>query len=464
MDLYDALPYGTKPSRATHPDRAFAVARLHGVDPGDVGSARVLELGCGTGLNLLPMAAALPHAELVGVDTSAVQIGMGRAHVEALGLTNLTLDALDLREAPAGPFDLVVAHGLWSWVPPDVQEAVFDTVKRVLAPQGVAFVSWNALPGWRVRGTVRDLLRRHVAPDTPPRAQLHAARELLSLWVASEPSDPFAELVRQEAVRLAGKGDDTLFHDYLAPHNEPVYLDTFRARAKAGGLALLGEAELQTAPEGPLVDGCLDRALAGDVLTGRAFHRSLLCHEGQGNAFQPEALGELWLRGRVVAMGQDASGSFAFGRGGEPRLTTQNPQLASALAAMSGPGALRFGDLAAMVQGEGAELLRLMSACVLHGFVEPLARAPGAAMQLGPLPQAWAPARHLAEEGSPWVPSLHHEPIAVDGFDRALLVALDGACDQGTLVARLAAGGHGVATVPERLLAMVEAGLFVDGV
>ena len=73
MLSYDALPYDTKPSFLTHPDRVTAVARLYGLQPPDPTACRVLEIGCGTGANLIPMAAALPDSTFVGIDLSSVQ-------------------------------------------------------------------------------------------------------------------------------------------------------------------------------------------------------------------------------------------------------------------------------------------------------------------------------------------------------------------------------------------------------
>ena len=71
---YDAVPYESLPFPQTHPDRLATVARLFGLQPSPVPRCRVLELGCAGGGNLIPMAAALPHAQFVGVELSAVQV------------------------------------------------------------------------------------------------------------------------------------------------------------------------------------------------------------------------------------------------------------------------------------------------------------------------------------------------------------------------------------------------------
>ena len=59
---YEQLPYESGPHYPTHPDCLASVATLMGMAPADVSTARVLELGCGNGGNLIPMASVLPQA------------------------------------------------------------------------------------------------------------------------------------------------------------------------------------------------------------------------------------------------------------------------------------------------------------------------------------------------------------------------------------------------------------------
>ena len=70
---------------------------------------------------------------------------------------------LDLRELPAdlGSFDYIIAHGLYSWIPADVRAHVLPLIARHLAPNGVAFVSYNTLPGCHMRRAVWEMLKYH---------------------------------------------------------------------------------------------------------------------------------------------------------------------------------------------------------------------------------------------------------------------------------------------------------------
>ncbi|MGH9668402.1 MAG: class I SAM-dependent methyltransferase, partial [Bryobacteraceae bacterium] len=116
---YDRFSYPTYAHSQTHPDRLATMAKLFGMTPCPVESCRVLELGCGDGWNLIPMASTLPHSEFVGVDLAADPIARGSEVVEAVGLKNihlLTLDVMDFDRA-MGEFDYIVAHGLYAWVP-----------------------------------------------------------------------------------------------------------------------------------------------------------------------------------------------------------------------------------------------------------------------------------------------------------------------------------------------------------
>src|SRR4051812_30009418 len=93
---YDELPYDCLPFAQTHPGRLASLAQLFGLQPPAVETCSVLELGCGNGNNLIPMAAALPAARFTGIDLSARQVESGRALIAAAGLTNIELRQADI--------------------------------------------------------------------------------------------------------------------------------------------------------------------------------------------------------------------------------------------------------------------------------------------------------------------------------------------------------------------------------
>ena len=134
----------------------------------------VLELGCGNGGNLIPVAVAHPECELLGVDLAPGHIETGRARAQKLDLRNLRLEAMSFAELDesAGAFDFIIVHGLFSWIPPELQERLLQTSKRHLAAQGVLFMSYNTYPGWYVRKAVREMLVFHTRDLVPLTAQV----------------------------------------------------------------------------------------------------------------------------------------------------------------------------------------------------------------------------------------------------------------------------------------------------
>lgn len=152
--------YPSQPFAASHPDRLATIATLYGMKPAPVDRCRVLELGCADGGNIIPMAEVLPASELVGIDVSETEISTGGETIRALALDNIRLEMADILDIDAslGRFDYVICHGVFSWVPDEVQDKIFAVCRQNLADNGVAYVNYNTYPGWHVQGMIRDML------------------------------------------------------------------------------------------------------------------------------------------------------------------------------------------------------------------------------------------------------------------------------------------------------------------
>ncbi|MCW5791903.1 MAG: class I SAM-dependent methyltransferase [Polyangiaceae bacterium] len=286
-----------------HPARLAAQAMQRGLRDSFDESFHYLELGCGAGGNLLPLAARFPEARFTGIDSSADSIAVAEAARSTLGLSNLTLIVEDIRRLEeASPHDYVVAHGVYSWVEPATQEALLRSVKRALAPRGVALVSYNTLPGWGVRGMVRDVMRRAAAGEQAPRAKLKAARLMLTRLLRQSAEDhPYAALLRAELSLVLGKRDGYLLSEYLGEHNEALYVADFLERAAAAGLGFLAEGAPATADgllELGLEQDAAERPLGErltelDLLSYRQFRATSLCHaEARPSPLSQEPLRE----------------------------------------------------------------------------------------------------------------------------------------------------------------------------
>ena len=258
---YDAVAYAAQSNALSHPRHLATVAALFGMAPAPITTARVLEVGCSNGANLLPMAAALPDARFVGCDLSHHAIAEARRGAAELGLANVTLHERDLAMLAHAPdeYDYVIAHGVYSWVPPHVRDALFALAARRLSRNGVLFVSYNVYPGCHVRQAAWEMLHHHVDAILDPRAKLDAARALAA--VLAEPGVTQTDtdaLLRQEFRRLSTQSDSALYHDDLAVPNDPVYFHAFAAHLARHGLAFVAEAKLSMMTTAGLAPGVLD--------------------------------------------------------------------------------------------------------------------------------------------------------------------------------------------------------------
>ncbi len=160
---YDRVLYPSYTHPQTHPDRLATLATLNGLQPAPAATSRILELACGQGGNLIPLAVSYPQSHCVGIDLSQRQIELGQQVVDSLGLKNIELRTQSILDFPADsePFDYIIAHGVYSWVPEAVRSQILKICREHLAPQGVAIVSYNTFPGWHQRRMIRDMMLFH---------------------------------------------------------------------------------------------------------------------------------------------------------------------------------------------------------------------------------------------------------------------------------------------------------------
>jgi len=469
MTSYDEVPYESHAYYANHPDRMAVVATMLGLDPPAVPTCRVLELGCAEGGNLLPMAASLPGARFVGIDLSPRQVELGREAAAALGLANVELLAMSVTDVDAslGTFDYILAHGLYSWVPPDVQEAVLGIFERNLAPSGVAMVSYNCYPGWRFRGMLREVLQ-HATRNLPaPKERVAHARELVRFLSenAHDATGGYRLQLASEAALLAEEPDASVIHDLFEEWNLPLYFHELVERVGRHGLSYLGETRLRSMTLGelrPERDALLRRFAAtflekeqlADLLGNRKLRESLLVRGDAPRRIHPERLERLLLRwkGLPIETGKDPSNDEVWefrARDGARSLKTNNPAVKSALAALASvaPRALPFGDVLAAVSGlvpsvrpddpgARAALREALLRIHLSGLVELHVTSPRVTDSPDPRPVGSPLARWESGRGVT-VTTQWHETLDLTDLDRLVLERLDGTRDRGRLIAEL---------------------------
>jgi len=112
------------------------------------------------------------------------------------------------------------------------RDAILGICQRHLAPNGIAFVSYNTLPGWRLRGVIRDLMVYHGGCFPSPKERVEQARAMLQFIARprTAKSTPYAQFLRQESEFLTKQADSYLFHEHLEDCNEALYFHEFAAR------------------------------------------------------------------------------------------------------------------------------------------------------------------------------------------------------------------------------------------
>jgi hypothetical protein len=419
----------------------------------------VLELGCGDGGNLIPMALALPGATFVGIDAAPKAIARGQGLVAELGLENVELEAraIEALSPAARSFDYVIAHGVYSWVPATVRDRLLAVAGDALCDAGVAYVSYNALPGGRLRQALRDMLVFHTAELADARERVAQARALLRFLVDGAPGEQgLGALMRAQAEGMLARSDATLLHDELAEVNDALYFHEFAAHAARHGLQYLAEAdffEMQigaaSEPAAQALMGIEDpvrREQYLDFLKGRMFRQTLLCRAGLAidRTPRPEVIERMAVSTQAEPRGEPgADGAQAFTGPTGSTLTTDHPLVIDALkrAADAWPAALWVGDLLgpdatpADRRALCDALLRSYAANLVALHVHP----PRTASTPGDAPRATALARHQARAGET-VTNLRHASVRIeDDLGRRLVTLLDGSRDRAALAADLRA-------------------------
>lgn len=458
---YAEVSYPGSAFAQTHPARHAAIARLFGRTPADVRTARILEVGCAQGYNLLPLAAQLPHAHFIGVDFSDHELARGRALAVAAGLANIEFVCADLRTyaPPAGSFDFIIAHGVLSWVPDDAKAALFALCAHALTTDGIAYISYNTYPGWKQREAVRDLMLMRLGGLTAPAERLAAARATLDGLekLLAGRTESHAGLTRRIVANMRGKQPGHFYHDDLDGVNDPCYFLQFAAWAAEHGLAYLAEAEWETMfpellPEdaraqlAPFNGDRLQQEQQLDYLRNRTFRCSLLVRSGGPAATHPDPAAlrgcafASHLRPPVAVPPLDAATPVRFGASTAHSFETKDPVVKALFCVLAAawPRRVAFAELILAVQRllaharvnppgdlEHALLSRLLEACgrKLVDFLSltdiVCATTPPPAPHVHPL------TRPMAAEGLP-VANAWHEIVPLDDTARTLLATLDG--------------------------------------
>jgi SAM-dependent methyltransferase len=465
---YDEVPYLAPSFANTYPDALAVAALLRGLDAPPLAGARILELGCARGANLVPMAWSMPDAEFVGIDLSRRQIESARERAAAAGTRNVTFHAMDLRDVDEsfGAFDFIIAHGLFSWVPRDVQEALLEVCARRLSPNGVAYLSYNTLPGWSSGVMFRELVLYRVRGIADPSERLREARSFLRFLAgATRPKGTiWAAMLDEHASYFEQEHDWYLLHDDLEAENHPVYFHEIVARAEGHGLQYVTEERSLSSGEvlppealeqlDRFATNRIEREQVVDFACNRRFRRSLFCRSGRllPSGPTPGRLSACRLRTRLKPVDPSADpfapGSERFVGFDGLSLESSDPRLRALLHVLFGvwPGTLDHAAAthvlseAARRSGGAAPEPHVLDWMVYQAVLGQLVSAhlldPPVAARLPLRPTASPAARYEAAGGGP-VTHLLNGSSELEPLDRFVVQLLDGTRTRDDVAARL---------------------------
>jgi SAM-dependent methyltransferase len=205
------------------------------------------ELGFGQGVTVAMHAAAQPHINWYGDDFNPSHALTANWMVDAAGVkADLTEESFEefCRRDDLPMFDMIGLHGIWSWVTPENRGYIVDFLRRKLRPGGVAYISYNVMPGWAVTAPLRQLFAMH-AEMTAGRGissseRMENALQFVETMLSKDPAYLRANPgLKERFDQIKAMPRAYVIHEYLNANWSPQYFYQI-----AG---ILGEAKLEYA-------------------------------------------------------------------------------------------------------------------------------------------------------------------------------------------------------------------------
>lgn len=353
--------------------------------PQDRDGLKVLDIGCGRGVTVHVLAAANPGWEVIGLDLQPVHVAEARRVAADAGLDNarfIEADVTELDEDRATrllpELDVVICHGVWTWVPDSVREGIVRLLRHRLKPGGIAYFGYNAMPGWTDSLALQRLFELSAAGFSGTETQRATqALELLDRMrkagALSLPNDVVLDMI----VETSSKMPSYMFHEWMTSFWRPVFhADLARAlvpaRLEYGGCARPARSmpaiQLTEAQRAILADPPpgFDHETLADFFRDRRFRTDIFVRgrEGGGHRMLPA------FRLALAASPEASTIELKTPRG---QMTLPEPTSAALLGALA-EGPKRIADLQQLPGCDDLSALDLAVMLVESGVAHPVWR------------------------------------------------------------------------------------------
>ena len=458
--IYDKVPYTKNIYQQSQPNFIATAATLFGIQPPPVGTCKVLELGCASGINTIAMAQDIPEGQFVGIDYSITQIKEGQANIDWLGLKNITLKAMDFNDVTMdlGKFDYIVAHGVYSWIAPSLRDRLLQICQQYLQPNGIAYVSYNTYPGWHNDHMLRKMMLYRTRHLSDPQAKLEQAKELLNFFITTTKNkyDSYSLSLRKELDYINKLDQNYLVHEYLEEYNEPVLFTEFIKQANEYNLQYITDmrtpfvATEDFSFQNSLEFDLIETEQYFDFLRNTAFRETLLCHQDINLNRNLSSIENLYIAAPLKSSDQDEDVKpddtlAKFNNlSGETVLSVTSPLLKAVCLCLgeAWPQNLSFADLMHQVQelltmidkdtvvsiADVDEVKTMLREFYLKKIVELSVYPPKFTLKINEFPMASSISR-LQSKCSKQVTNLRYEVFTLNFATRDILQHLDGKHD-----------------------------------
>jgi 2-polyprenyl-3-methyl-5-hydroxy-6-metoxy-1,4-benzoquinol methylase/methyltransferase-like protein len=314
---YGQLNYLSFTYKQTHPNYLAALGHWHGLKPTNPFRCRILEIGCAGGGNLLPYAESHLDCQCVGIDLTKEHIDRAQEIAKRTGLYNVKFHHASITDFPddALKFDYIICHGVFSWIPDFVQEAILSYIKRNLNENGLAYISYNTQPGWANLSKMRDMMRFFSRKIDKTADKVTETMSLLDQLIAvgKDSKNQHHQQLAHDAQSIKKHNHHYIAHEYFEICHQPLYIHEFGDMLEQHELHYLCDADVssdsmerlphdqrQWLQEQGLSD--IEMAQYIDFFTNQRFRRSVICHRPQADtplAKSSEYLKHLYLKMNV---------------------------------------------------------------------------------------------------------------------------------------------------------------------